>query len=131
MRRSDSGFTLVELAVAVLIIGILVGIGIPIFQSAQSNSKRKACYSNQRFIEGAAQTYTAQNTGDLSVLAGLVDDDHPLVRTMIFQRPPRCPSAPEPVSYSNPDAAHGAYALDASGNVVSCPFAGHGSYQVY
>jgi len=55
----DGGFTLVELMVVVLIIGILVAIGIPVFNSAEANAEKKACYGNQRTIEGAYQTYRA------------------------------------------------------------------------
>jgi prepilin-type N-terminal cleavage/methylation domain-containing protein len=131
MRRSDRGFTLVELAVVVLILGILVGIAIPVYQSAQSNAKKRACFSNQRFIEGAAQTYSAQNGGYIALLQGVVDVAHPLVITMIFRRPPRCPSAPEPASIDDPDAAHGAYTLDASGSVEPCGFASHGTYSAF
>ena len=115
----------------VLVIGILVGIAIPIFQSAQNNTRKRACFSNQRFLEGGAQTYTAQNSGNLAALQGVVDASHPLVISMIFRRPPRCPSAPEPASFSNPDVAHGAYTLDASGTIQPCAFDGHGSYVVY
>ena len=113
----------------VLVIGLLVGIAIPVFQRAQNHTKKSACFSNQRFIEGAVATYCAQNGASVASLQGVVDASHPLVITMIFKRPPRCPSAPEPASYSNPDAAHGAYTLDASGAVEPCGFGGHGSYQ--
>jgi hypothetical protein len=113
----------------VLVIGILVGIAIPIFQRAQTNTKKRACFSNQRFIEGACATYLAQNGGGVGSLQGVVDASHPLVQTMIFRRPPRCPSAPEPASFDTPDAAHGAYSLDTSGSVVPCVFDSHGSYQ--
>ena len=53
----DEGFTLVELMVVVLIIGILIAIAIPVFNSAKANAQKKACFANQRTIEGAAQTY--------------------------------------------------------------------------
>jgi len=127
-RNSESGFTLVELAVVVLIIGILVSIAIPVYQSAQTKTKERACFSNQRFIEGATATYVAQYGASVASLQGVVDASHPLVVSSIFRRPPRCPSAPEPASYDNPDAAHGAYTLDASGGVVPCGFSSHGSY---
>jgi len=55
----DDGFTLVELMVVVLIIGILVAIGVPVFNSAEANAERKACFGNERTIEGAYQTYRA------------------------------------------------------------------------
>jgi prepilin-type N-terminal cleavage/methylation domain-containing protein len=127
-NRSDGGFTLVELAVAVLIIGILVGISLPVYQRAQYHTKLKTCYSNQRMIEGAAVTYTAMNSGLYADLAGVLDRSHPLVVTMILRRPPRCPSAPEPADIENPSAATGAYSMDVNGNVVACSFGSHGYY---
>ena len=59
MFRKDEGFTLVELMVVVLIIGILVAIAIPVFNAANANARQKACYANQRTIEGSVQQYLA------------------------------------------------------------------------
>jgi len=63
--RKEEGFTLVELMVVVLIIGILVAIAIPVFNSAKANAQKKTCFANQRTLEGAAQTYAAENDGIL------------------------------------------------------------------
>ena len=57
----EDGFTLVELMVVVLIIGILVAIAIPVFSAARTTAQTKACFGNQRTIEGAIQMYTAAN----------------------------------------------------------------------
>jgi len=59
--RRDEGFTLVELMVVVLIIGILVAIAIPVFNAAKANAQKKSCFANQRTIEGSCQTYNAEN----------------------------------------------------------------------
>jgi prepilin-type N-terminal cleavage/methylation domain-containing protein len=59
MFRKDEGFTLVELMVVVLIIGILIAIAIPVFQAAQATARQRACFSNQRIIEGAVQQWLA------------------------------------------------------------------------
>ena len=130
-EQSDSGFTLVELAVVVLIIGILVGIAIPLYQGAQNHTRRRACYSNQRYIEGAALTWSAENDGNLPALAGVIDINHPLINTRIFKRPPRCTASPEPANVAGIDAAHGAYTIDTSGTVQPCAFGGHGSYTAF
>jgi prepilin-type N-terminal cleavage/methylation domain-containing protein len=59
MFRKDEGFTLVELMVVVLIIGILVAIAIPVFNAASDSARLRTCMSNQRTIEGAVQQYVA------------------------------------------------------------------------
>lgn len=72
--RKEEGFTLVELMVVVLIIGILVAIAIPVFNAAKSNAQKKSCLANQRTLEGSAQTYAADHDGTLPAVADLVPD---------------------------------------------------------
>jgi type II secretion system protein G len=60
MKRNNKGFTLVELMVVLLILGILVAIAIPIYNKTTDKAKEKACFANQRTIEGAAAQYRAE-----------------------------------------------------------------------
>jgi prepilin-type N-terminal cleavage/methylation domain-containing protein len=61
------GFTLIELSIAVCIIGILAGIALPNFARARANAARGSCLSNQRNITTTAALYVA----DLDI----VDDE--------------------------------------------------------
>lgn len=56
-RVDDRGFTLVELMVVVLIIGILVTIAVPVYASASNTAQAKSCLANQRTIAGAVALY--------------------------------------------------------------------------
>lgn len=53
-RRGEQGFTLVEVMVVVLIIGILLAIGIPTFLGARSRAQDRAAQSNLRIAQTTA-----------------------------------------------------------------------------
>ena len=61
LLRKEGGFTLIELMVVVLIISILVAIAIPVFANASANARVKACKASLRTMDGAIQTYIADN----------------------------------------------------------------------
>jgi len=61
--RSKKGFTLVELMVVVIILGILVAIAIPIYNNVTDDAQKKACAANERTLEGAVAMYQAANGG--------------------------------------------------------------------
>lgn len=72
-RHNDStargGFTLIELAIVVTILGILIGIAIPNYLRAAERAKRGSCLANQRNLIQASLLYcsdTGMLEGNLS-----------------------------------------------------------------
>ena len=56
-RNSKKGFTLVEIMIVVVIIGLLAAMAIPAFQKVRQNSVGKAMDNDARQLASAAQQY--------------------------------------------------------------------------
>ncbi len=55
------GFTLVEIMIVVLIIGILMAIAVPNFVKARTNSQKSSCIANLKQIETGKEQWAMEN----------------------------------------------------------------------
>jgi type IV pilus assembly protein PilA len=60
-QSSQKGFTLVEIMIVVVIIGLLAAMAIPAFQKVRQASQDKAVLNNARQLSAAADQYFLEN----------------------------------------------------------------------
>src|SRR6266704_5268562 len=70
--RSTKGFTLVEIMIVVVIIGLLAAMAIPAFQKVRRSSQDKAVLNNARQLSAAADQYFLENGGSSVTQGALV-----------------------------------------------------------
>jgi competence protein ComGC len=106
--RTDDGFSLVELAVVVLIMGLLIAIAVASYAAVSGSSRRVACLSNQRVVMTAIGQYQEQHAGAL---------------------PPSLADVQSYTSWTNGYArcvsTGAAFTYDPATGDVRCPTAGH------
>ena len=81
LNRSKKGFTLVEIMIVVVIIGLLAAMAIPAFQKVRKNALGKTVLNDARQIAGACQQLLLEKPGATGVVAfnytsadGLIDN---------------------------------------------------------
>lgn len=67
-RPGPQGFTLVEIMMVLLIIGLVAVIGFPNFRRASNESRDKICINNLRQIDSAKAQWAIENRQDDTVI---------------------------------------------------------------
>lgn len=91
--RAERGFTLVEIMIVVLIIGILLAIAVPNFVRARESSRAKACVANLKQIDAAKEQWAMdfnKKDGDACAMSNLTTEGQQ--SHQYLKSTPSCPS---------------------------------------
>lgn len=105
--RDDKGFTLVEIMIVVIVIGLLTSLMLPNFIKVREKAQMYACKANLHQLDSSKKLIAideGKQTGDAAGMDDIVPD---YIRTT-----PTCPSG-------------GTYTIDNIGTSPTCTISGH------
>lgn len=73
-KKQDKGFTLVELLIVIVILGILATVTVFAVRGITDKGQKNSCATEKRAIETAFEAYYASEGADVASLAALVPD---------------------------------------------------------
>lgn len=118
MRKCDSekGFTLIELIITAIILGILVGIVVMTMSIARDKAQEATCRSNLKIIHSAIQQYNIDHSGQYPPDLDTLVDERYIKPGFKFT----CPAG-------DLGALSGNYRdnYDPATGIVTCPRSGH------
>lgn len=103
----NRGFTLVEIMIVVLIIGILMAIAVPNFINARESSRRSSCVANLKQLDSGKEQWAMDSRAAAGASVAMTD----LTPTYIKSEP-ACPSG-------------GTYTVGNIGANPTCSTSGH------
>src|SRR5579872_1149800 len=87
VAKTRRAFTLIEIMIVVLIIGILLAVAVPNFIRARESSRAKSCVANLKQIDGAKEQWAMDNKKDAGAMPLPTD-----LYGVYTKFPPSCPS---------------------------------------
>jgi len=121
MNRSKKGFTLVEIMIVVVIIGLLAAMAIPAFQKVRRSSIQKTIENDARQVASAAQQYMLEFGVTQVTSANIVGDGKyvkSLSKALTLQA---TLDMDTDFTMSHPQFTGGSFVFDSEGKVKSVP----------
>ena len=108
--KDERGFNLIELMIVIAIIALLIGVGVPAWQSMVRSGNETAAAQNLNTIRTLQAQYAAKHGGEFGSFAELVDSvqldekfkegDNPVLNGYVYTLKVEAPSATQPSFYS-------------------------------
>lgn len=76
LMKDEKGFTMIELMVVVIIIGVLVAIAVPVYSNAAQKSRISRARADLRTLESAISIYYAEKSEYPELQKDLVDSNY-------------------------------------------------------